>query len=347
MAEGKMSIYRRPGSDNWWISVSIAGRKTRRTTGTADRAKAEEFEQRERERLWRLHRLGDRGAIRFIDVAERWLNETQKRTRDKDEMILAWLSGEIGDEALSSIDRDAIEELRRTALAEGMAPATVDRYMALLRALLRKCEYEWRLLDHAPKVPMYRPKPPEPRWLKPPEFERLLKELPLHLKLAARFAVLTGLRMREMLSLTWDRIDLAQRRAWIPGTRMKAGRPHGIPLNTDAVKVLRELRTLNPEGRHVFQWRGKPVDDCNGHAFKDAATRAGMPDLRWHDLRHTFASWAVQRGVTLHELMQLGGWSSYQMVLRYAHLAPDNLAHAAEKLCTNRAQRRAVRQLSH
>ena len=202
-----MSIYRRSGSDNWWISVSIAGRKTRRTTGTADRAKAEEFEQRERERLWRLHRLGDRGAIRFIDVAERWLNETQKRTRDKDEMILAWLCGEIGEEAVSSIDRDAIEELRKTALAEGMAPATVDRYMALLRAILRKCEYEWRLLEHAPKVPMYRPKPPEPRWLKPAEFERLLKELPLHLKLAARFAVLTGLRMREMLSLTWDRID--------------------------------------------------------------------------------------------------------------------------------------------
>lgn len=193
---------------------------------------------------------------------------------------------------------------------------------------------------------MYRPKPPEPRWLKPAEFERILKELPLHLKLAARFAVLIGLRMREMLSLTWDRIDLAQRRAWIPGTRMKAGRPHGIPLNTDAVKVLRELKTLNPEGAHVFQWRGKPVDDCNGHAFKDAATRAGMPDLRWHDLRHTFASWAVQRGVTLHELMQLGGWSSYQMVLRYAHLAPDNLAHAAEKLRTNRTQRRAARQIS-
>src|SRR5262245_40362416 len=68
------------------------------------------------------------------------------------------------------------------------------------------------------------------------------------------------------------------------GTRMKAGRSHGIPLNTDAVKVLRELRTLNPERAHVFQWRRKPVDDCNGHAFKDAATRAGMPDLRWHDL---------------------------------------------------------------
>ena len=52
--------------------------------------------------------------------------------------------------------------------------------------------------------------------------------------------------------------------------------------------------------------------------------------LRWHDLRHTFASWAVQSGVTLHELMQLGDWKSYAMVLRYGHLAPDQLSKAAE-----------------
>ena len=92
------------------------------------------------------------------------------------------------------------------------------------------------------------------------------------------------------------------------------------------------LRRLSPEGEHVFQWKGKPVDDCNGHAFKNAAERAGLPDLRWHDLRHTWASWAVQSGVTLQELMQLGGWSGYTMVLRYAHLAPDLLAAAAERV---------------
>jgi len=66
---------------------------------------------------------------------------------------------------------------------------------------------------------------------------------------------------------------------------------------------------------------------------------AGLEPLRWHDLRHTFASWAVQSGVTLHELMLLGGWSSYSMVLRYAHLAPDHLAQAAERVGTIGAQR--------
>jgi integrase len=103
-------------------------------------------------------------------------------------------------------------------------------------------------------------------------------------------------------------------------------------LSREAVKVLRKLKTLNPEGVRVFQWKGEPIDDCNTAAFQKAVARAKLGDLRWHDLRHTFAAWAIQSGVSLHELMQLGGWSSYSMVLRYAHLAPDHLSLAAEKV---------------
>jgi site-specific recombinase XerD len=104
-------------------------------------------------------------------------------------------------------------------------------------------------------------------------------------------------------------------------------------LSRDAVKVLRKLKTLSPEGVHVFQWKGQPIDDCNTAAFMKARERANLPkEVNWHTLRHTFASWAVQGGVTLHELMQLGGWRSYSMVLRYTHLAPDHLSIAAEKV---------------
>ncbi len=103
------------------------------------------------------------------------------------------------------------------------------------------------------------------------------------------------------------------------------------------MKVLRQLKKLNRKSsdlRHVFQWNGKPADDCNGHAFKNAVERAGLSPLRWwHDLRHTFASWALQQGVTLPELKELGSWKSFDMVLTYAHLAPDHLAKAAEPLC--------------
>ncbi|MDE2103238.1 MAG: site-specific integrase [Patescibacteria group bacterium] len=240
---------------------------------------------------------------------------------------------------MSAIDRDVIEQLRQDALDDGFSRANIDRYMALLRAVLRKCAHEWGYLESAPKVPMYRVPSAEPRWLTKAEFGRLCKELPGHLELAARFAVLTGLRMRSMLNLTWDRVDLRKRRAWVPGHQMKAAKAHGLPLSREACGLLRKLKTLNPNGDHVFQWRGEPIDDCNTKAFQDAVERAKVAPLRWHDLRHTFASWAVQSGVTLQELMQLGGWASYSMVLRYAHLAPDHLAAAAEKVATIRAQR--------
>ena len=68
------------------------------------------------------------------------------------------------------------------------------------------------------------------------------------------------------------------------------------------------------------------------HAWRKALIRAGIKDFRWHDLRHTWASWHVQSGTPLHELQQLGGWSNYETVLRYAHLSSEHLRMAAERI---------------
>ncbi|MHB8723097.1 MAG: tyrosine-type recombinase/integrase [Steroidobacteraceae bacterium] len=94
-------------------------------------------------------------------------------------------------------------------------------------------------------------------------------------------------------------------------------------------EVVQELRAL---GNYVFQWHGQRIDDCNTLAFQTAVKAAKVDPLRWHDLRQTWASWAVQSGVTLHKLMLLGGWRSFPMLLRYAHFAPDHLALAAAKV---------------
>lgn len=338
-----MPIYRQPKSPFWWIRIQVAGTKVRRSTSTTDRREAEEFEHAERDRLWRIAKLGDRSATAFGEAAARWLTETTKKTKAKDELLLEWFCAipEFKAAPLSSIDIDSIQTLRGMLSDEGKAPATVDRYMACLRAILRKAAYEWRLLDSPPKVPMHNSRPGEPEWLTREQFKALKAQLPAHLKLAAEFAVLTGLRMRSMLGLTWDRIDLRARRTWVPGVAMKGKAALGIPLSREAVKVLRKLKTLNPEGMHVFQYDSAPIDDCNTAAFMKARARAKLPaSINWHTLRHTFASWAVQGGVTLHELMQLGGWRTYSSVLRYAHLAPDHLSRAAEKVAGKRHTRR-------
>jgi integrase len=74
------------------------------------------------------------------------------------------------------------------------------------------------------------------------------------------------------------------------------------------------------------------VNACNTKAWKKALKRAGIINFRWHDLRLTWASWHVQNGTTLQELQQLGGWASYEMVLRYAHLSSAHLKEAAERI---------------
>lgn len=117
----------------------------------------------------------------------------------------------------------------------------------------------------------------------------------------------------------------------------------GVPLNEDALAVLRAQ--LGEHKVYVFTFQGKPVDRCSTRAWKQAVVRAGIDrSFRWHDLRHTWASWHVQSGTRLQELMELGGWSSYEMVLRYAHLATENLREAACPINdTNLAQRPNLR----
>ncbi len=332
-----MSLYRRPNSPHWWTRFQLNGTEVRLSTGTANRREAEEFETVARTRAWRRARLGERPPLSWSDAAKRWLAETRKRSKVRDVIILNWFHQHLSTCDVQAITREIVQNLREKKAAE-TSESTTDRYMALLRAILNKCVTDWEVLDSAPKVSMYRPAVGEPRWLTHAEFSRLEQELPEHLKGAAKFAVLTGLRMRAMLSLTWKQVDFEKERAWVASSEMKAGHSLGIPLTLEAIQV---LKALPRKGAYVFQWHGKRIDDCNTLAFQNAVKAAQVSPLRWHDLRHTWASWAVQNGVSLHELMLLGGWRSFSMVLRYAHLAPNHLARAAAKVKLRSAQKPA------
>ena len=320
-----MPLYKRTPGGVWWVRI---GRKTRKTTGTKDRQRAEEFEQIERDRLWRRHKLGDRGALSWQKAAERWLTHS-KRSRVRDREFLVWLAPRLSNEAVRDVaDPETLDQLREDGLAEGWAQSTVDRMMRTVRSVLRSC-WKRKEIDQ-PYVPMHGDREPEPRFLTHDQFRKLCDELPQHLNLAARFAVLSLLRKTPHARLTWDRVELESRWVWVPGERTKTGKPFGISLSDEAVEILKECRRLWPIGERVFRYDGKPVSNFHTAAFKKAAERAGVLPLRWHDLRHTGASWAVQNGVTLQELMVLGNWKSYRSVLVYAHLAPSNSTRAAE-----------------
>ena len=95
-------------------------------------------------------------------------------------------------------------------------------------------------------------------------------------------------------------------------------------------------RWLGKHSTQVFSFRGKPIAQVSTKAWYEALERAEIHDFRWHDLRHTWASWHVQNGTPLFALQELGGWESPEMVRRYAHLAAEHLAPYADRLCASR-----------
>jgi integrase len=100
-----------------------------------------------------------------------------------------------------------------------------------------------------------------------------------------------------------------------------------IPGGVDVIR-----RQLGKHQQYVFTYQKKRITQTNTKAWRKALKRAGIENFRWHDLRHTWASWHVQNGTSLQELQQLGGWTSFEMVLRYAHLSSDHLKAAAERV---------------
>lgn len=99
----------------------------------------------------------------------------------------------------------------------------------------------------------------------------------------------------------------------------KARKAIAVPLSAAAVVVLRGQ--IGKHSTHVFSCRGHPVRHVNTKAWRLGLQRAGIESFRWHDLRHTWASWHVQAGTPVHVLQELGGWECVEMVRRYAHLS--------------------------
>lgn len=148
---------------------------------------------------------------------------------------------------------------------------------------------------------------------------------------AAIVAVATGMREGELFGLAPSQVNLAHRHAWITHEGAKSKRARAVPLNDDAVSVL--ARRM-PSARRLVFTRGEGlnarIQEIDTRDFERACQIVDIEDFHWHDLRHTWASWHVQRGTPLMVLKELGGWETIEMVQKYAHLAPSHLADHAE-----------------
>lgn len=324
-----MALYQREGV--WWTDIFHKGKRVRKSTGTEIRLDAQRFHDQLKNELWSEKIVNSIPVKSWMDAVVRWLEESaDKRSLDTDKIHLTWLDPLLKKYLLADIDRNLIESIAKKKEKTGVSPSTVNRVLEIIRAILNRAHKEWGWLESMPLIRMRRVDNRRIRWLTKEEVSRLVNELPSHLKDMAMFTLATGLRESNVTHLKWSQVNLEKRHALIHPEESKTKRAIPVPLNKTAISLISAQKGQNPI--YVFTYQGEPVTRCNNHAWKKALRRAGIEDFRWHDLRHTWASWHVQNGTALHELQQLGGWSNYEMVLRYAHLSSEHLKVAAERI---------------
>ncbi|GAA3582961.1 site-specific integrase [Gibbsiella greigii] len=364
-----MSLFRR--GEVWYTSFTTPnGKRVKQSLGTKDKRQAAEFHDKLKAEAWRVSKLGEIPGMLFDEACVRWLQEkAHKKSLDDDKSRNKfWLSHFSGMQLRDVTERQiysAIQNMtnrrheenqRLRAISLGRqgkpmpefeskpaAVATKATHLAFIKALLRTAERDWRMLDKAPIVRVPQPKNKRIRWLEPNEAKRLIDECPEPLKSVVEFALSTGLRRSNIINLEWQQIDMQRRVAWVNPEDSKSGKAIGIALNDTACKVLK--RQIGHHHKWVFVYRESctkpdgtkaPVVrkmryDANT-AWRAALKRAGIEDFRFHDLRHTWASWLVQAGVPISVLQEMGGWESIEMVRRYAHLAPNHLTEHAQQI---------------
>ena len=327
-----MSIYRR--GDTWWYDISINGKQYRGSCKTKDQQSALEVHDRLRAEVWRGKLIQDKKRRTVIEAIDRFLEEREHKKSYRDDIrIAAWWKAQFKTKHVSHLDEvtpDLVKEIRDAEVGKPgkfgpIKPATVNRRLAFLSAVVLTAAKEWLWLDSVPKFRMLHGETERRRYLEPNEIARLVEALPQPYADMAMFAVSTGLRRGNVFGMRWDQVNLARRTVRFPELVMKNGQPFSMPLNETAIAMIQKQFGKHEE--YVFcRPDGEKLSDIPSKLWAKALAKAGLEDVRWHDLRHTWASLMRQAGVGLDNLQELGGWKSREMVQRYAHLNVDHLA---------------------
>jgi len=239
-----------------------------------------------------------------------------------------------GNPAIHSLSVEVLDQYRTVRLSEKVGPATINREMATLKHAMSKA-VEWKLLRKALReeltaIKKYQEPDGRLRYLSgPAEADRLLQACEDRLRPIVLTAIHTGMRKGELLGLTWDQVDMIH--GFIRLKQTKNGKARALPFNETLWSLFSSLRTRQDVSWVFHDAEGRRYNDVR-HAFDRACEAAGMTDFHFHDLRHTFASWLIMKGIPLATVSTLLGHTAPAMTLRYAHLSPKHLTSAVRAL---------------
>ncbi len=323
----------------WYADYSLEGRRIRKRLGRSKRlaqlALADIEIKLERKELGFAAK--DR---RLSDFIEEYLNYAKgnkaEQSYQRDELTLRHFTGFIKADKLSAITATKLEAYKTHRREMGAKPSTLNRELNTIKAMFNKA-VAWNALAQNPAKSVQKFKEPrrQVRFLSKEEIHQLLKAADPRLQHIIEILLHTGLRRAELIHLTWGDIDFKNRvlsvqskEDWHP----KDYEARHIPMTPRLAEILESL----PRNGDSFVFpnkEGRPLaPDVLTHDFLKFVRRCAIKHASLHTLRHTFASHLVMSHVDLYTVQKLLGHSSIKTTEIYAHLAPDYLRSAMEKL---------------
>ncbi|MEW6532047.1 MAG: tyrosine-type recombinase/integrase [Thermodesulfobacteriota bacterium] len=337
-----MGVFKKQG--NWWIDFYHQGKRIRRKVGPSKKmAELKLADVQVKKAKNDFLGVCEPKKILFKDFAAEYLEYSKankaKRSYERDVLTL---DGHVtplwGDQHLCHLNPKMIEEYKARRL-EKVTASTVNRELDTIKNMLRKA-VEWGYLKTSPAehVKKLRTGKPHFRYLAADEIEKLLgacgrSDNPQLYSFVA-VALNTGMRLGELTALEWKDIDFKRGSVRVDNKKdhhTKNYEVRTIPMNDTLADVLRRIpRRL--DSSYVFQRKDGEKFRKMRTGFGNAVKRAGIPHVRFHDLRHTFASHLVMGGVDIRAVQELMGHKDIRMTMRYSHLAPDHMKNAVRIL---------------
>ena len=330
--------------------VRVKGHKTKTATflkRTDALLWAQETESRLRQSKYFPDKLIELEKYTLGNLLDRYQSEVLPNKRAKGQLgQLKWWKDQLGDRKLNSLSPALISGYKETLITEpsertgrNKTPATVNRYLALISHVFTIAVKEWQWMEINPVMQISKPKESRgrTRFLSDEEREKLLNACrsseSVFLFTIVTLALSTGMRKGEILGMKWENVDLNKKRITLVET--KNGETRVVPLVGKAYELIRDLYlNIKPlSNDRVFPSTNTPTQFRSIRtAWETALKKCEIENFRFHDLRHSTASYLAMSGASLLEIADILGHKTLQMVKRYSHLSEDHKATVLEKM---------------
>jgi site-specific recombinase XerD len=325
------NLWKHPASGTYYFVKMVDGKSHQISTGTKSKTLARKVAETLKAKTWNegWGFTEKEKGIRFCDLVKRYLEWSAVNHKSHVSYVgyCRNLMDSFGsDTYIQKIENWEVQKHCKRRTDEGIKPASINREISCLKHMYHKANEEWGMTTHNPaaKIKHLKENNERIRYLSDEEREKLLKacaEGPWYLLPIVQIAINTGMRRGEILNLKWKDID--NQNGFIRVQTSKSGLPRDIPINS----LLKSLfNSITQDEENIF-----PIKEFV-HSWETAKRTAGIDDLRFHDLRHEFASQLVMSGADLRTTQELLGHSNLRMTQRYTHLSENHKKEAVERL---------------